>query len=108
MKVPIVLILILPFAGCLLASACGAPVAPAAAKAEGAPAVVATTCSTASCLIGQNSCAKAACMTPYGGGATVCEFAAKLTGSCRCLPGDKRSCGGALYKTCIQGAANDT
>src|SRR5436190_19667982 len=52
------------------------------------------TCSTAGCLIGMNSCAKAACMVPYSGGATVCEYAAKLTGTCRCLPGDKRSCGG--------------
>jgi len=103
MKVPIVLIILLPFAACFLPLGCKTEPAPAAAPA---PALL--LCNTTSCLVGQNSCAKAACMPPFGGGATVCEFAAKLTGTCRCLPGDKRSCGGSLYKTCIQGAANDT
>ena len=97
MKVPIVLIVLLPFAACFLPIGC---------KTETAAPTLA--CNTANCLIGQNSCAKAACMVPHAGGDSVCEYAAKLTGSCRCLPGDKRPCGGGLFKTCLQGGASDT
>lgn len=63
------------------------------------------TCTIAGCMAGQNPCGKAACMTPYSGGATVCEYAPKLTGGCRCWPGDKRPCtlsgGGSGLKTCV-------
>lgn len=44
-------------------------------------------------------------MIPYGGGNAVCEYAPKLTGGCRCWPGDKRPCtlsgGGSGLKTCV-------
>jgi hypothetical protein len=59
-------------------------------------------------MSGQNTCGKAACMVPPGGGDAVCEYAAKLTGNCRCWPGDKRPCGGSTYKTCIAGGTGDT
>lgn len=100
MKVPIVLVILFPFAACFLPLGC---------KTDPPPELA---CNTTTCLIGQNTCAKAACMVPSGGGDSVCEFAAKLTGNCRCLPGDKRPCtlagGGSGYKTCAQGGTNDT
>ncbi|HKY37280.1 MAG TPA: hypothetical protein VJN18_15155 [Polyangiaceae bacterium] len=61
-------------------------------------------------MAGQNPCGKAACMVPPDGGAAVCEYAPKLTGSCRCWPGDKRPCvksgGGAGLKTCLAHPVN--
>lgn len=67
-------------------------------------------CTTISCMAGQNPCGKAACMVPPDGGAAVCEYAPKLTGSCRCWPGDKRPCvksgGGAGLKTCLAHPVN--
>lgn len=67
-------------------------------------------CTTSGCMAGQNPCGKAACMSPPDGGAPVCEYAPKLTGSCRCWPGDKRPCtlpGGASgLKTCLAHPTN--
>ena len=63
-----------------------------------------TSCSPTGCMAGMNPCGKAACMIPYGGGDPVCEYAPKLTGACRCWPGDKRPCplgGGTGLKTCV-------
>lgn len=64
-----------------------------------------TTCNVTDCMAGQNPCGKAACMTPYGGGSAVCEYAPKLTAACRCWPGDARPCalsgGGTGWKTCV-------
>lgn len=69
---------------------------------EGGPG---STCSVTGCMSGQNPCGKAACMTPYGGGDPVCEYAPKLTGACRCWPGDARPCalagGGTGWKICV-------
>jgi hypothetical protein len=76
----------------------------------GVPAANAAACTTTGCMSGQNPCGKAACMVPPDGGAAVCEYAPKLTGSCRCWPGDKRPCttgGGAPgLKTCIAHPTN--
>jgi len=67
-------------------------------------------CTVTGCMAGQNPCGKAACMTPYGGGDAVCEYAPKLTGACRCWPGDKRPCslpgGGSGLKTCVAHPVN--
>lgn len=49
-------------------------------------------CSAVTCMNGQDGCTEAKCMTPQGGGSTVCEYRAKFTGSCRCVAGDKRPC----------------
>jgi hypothetical protein len=98
MKVPIVCgLILLPFALALVPVGCK----PSSPSPD-------TLCSTATCMVGVDACGKAACMTPPGGGATVCEYAAKLTGSCRCFLGDKRPCGGGTYKTCLSGGTTDT
>jgi hypothetical protein len=64
-----------------------------------------SSCNVTDCMAGMNPCGKAACMIPYGGGNAVCEYAPKLTGGCRCWPGDKRPCtlsgGGSGLKTCV-------
>jgi hypothetical protein len=69
---------------------------------EGGPGSV---CSVSGCMAGQHPCGKAACMIPPAGGPAVCEYAPKLTGACRCWPGDARPCalsgGGTGWKTCV-------
>jgi hypothetical protein len=101
MNVPIVRIFLIPFVLAFVPLGC---------KAESAS--TDTTCSPTACMVNQNTCGKAACMIPPGGGNAVCEYAPKLTGSCRCWPGDKRPCtlsgGGSGLKTCQAGGSGDT
>jgi hypothetical protein len=83
----------------------GLPLVGLACGSSGGGASSSLTCTTSGCMAGQNPCGKAACMVPPAGGAAVCEYAPKLTGACRCWPGDKRPCttggGSPGLKTCL-------
>lgn len=72
------------------------------------PPPVATVCSAIGCMNGKSPCGKAACMVPHSGGPAVCEYAPKLTGVCRCFPGDMRACTTAAstpgITTCVSDA----
>jgi hypothetical protein len=63
-------------------------------------------CDPATCP--QYACSVAACMVPRGSTTAVCEYAPKLTGTCRCHVGDRRPCGSAKkgWKICSAATGN--
>jgi hypothetical protein len=58
------------------------------------------------------ACANISCIVIPGTATEVCEYGAKVTGTCRCIVGDKRVCDvegyPELMKTCFWHSAGDT
>jgi hypothetical protein len=63
-------------------------------------------CNETRCMNGVHTCVRAACMTT--GSVKRCEYAPKLTGACRCVPGHQRTCPDSTVTTCVPKSASET